>query len=92
MKLKGYGKYARSLGMDPSYSLLEKAVYAVLCCSVNSKLGYAWISVNEIASRVPCSTATVNRVLKSLETRGVINRDGYHHSHGKATRITRVLV
>lgn len=92
MKLKGYGKYARSVGMDPSYTLLEKAVFAVLCCSVNSSLGYAWITVGEIANRVPCSTASVNRALKTLEAAKVIKREGYHHSHGKSTRITWVLV
>lgn len=90
--MKGYGKYARTVGMDPRYTAMEKLVYGVLCCSVNHKLGYAWITVGEIATRVPCSTASVNRALKSLESSGIIKREGTHYSHGKATRITRVLV
>ena len=90
--MKGYGKYARVVGMDASYSLLEKVVYGILCCGINSELGYTWMSTREIAQRVPCSTATVNRTLKSLEDRGIIKREGYHYSHGKSTRITYVLV
>lgn len=90
--MKGYGKYARAVGMDPKYSILEKAVYGVLCCSVNSELGYAWISVTEIANRLDCSTASVNRALKNLESFGIIIREGFHVSKGKSTRITKVLV
>jgi hypothetical protein len=90
--IKGYGKYARAVGMDPSFSPMEKAVFGVICCSINTNLGYAWISVNEIASRVPCGTATVNRVLKKFETLKIIDRTGTHTSYGKTTRITRILV
>lgn len=90
--MNGYGKYARAVGMSDKYSLIEKAVYGVLCCSVNQDTGYAWITIREIATRVPCSTASVNRALKSLEDQGIIQREGYHHNNGKSTRITKVLV
>lgn len=90
--MEGYGKYARAVGMDDRYTPIEKVVYGVLCCCVNQETGYAWISVSEIATRVPCSVATVNRALKTLERYKVIQREGYHHSKGKSTRITRVLI
>ena len=90
--MNGYGKYARAVGMDARYTAHEKLVYGVLCCSVNQDTGYAWITIKQIAERVPCSTASVSRALKSLEAYGIIKREGYHYSHGKSTKITWVLV
>ena len=89
---KGYGKYARAIALDPKFSPMEKAIFSVLCCSVNYKTNYAWITISEIAACTPCSTATVNRTLKKFEKLNLIERQGYHVSYGKSTKITRILV
>ena len=91
-KDSGYGKYPNYVANDPTFRHVEKSLLTVLAGAVNSKLGYGWMSVKEIALRTPCSEKTAYRSLKVLEERGVIVRDAYHVSNGISTKITRVIL
>ncbi|MFW6186519.1 MAG: helix-turn-helix domain-containing protein [Actinomycetota bacterium] len=63
----------------PGLTLTEKAVLCFVTCKANRREGNVmWWSQAQIAEQVGCSRATVKRVLRSLEHRGLISREARH--------------
>lgn len=91
-KTKGYGKYPRAIAMDPQFSAREKVIFGILCCNINHKLNYTWITISEIAACTPCHPNTVKRALDKFKQLKLIERGGFHKSKGRASVITRILI
>lgn len=84
----GFGQCSNNVMRDPSLLLRDKAVYAYLCTFADSQSNQTTVSVFKMAAELNTSPSTVLRSLKSLETKGIIQR--INRGRGK-TKLTIIL-
>lgn len=71
--LKRFGKVSQIVMRDPDVSRNAKTVYSLLCSYLGEK-AYCYPSVSDMTYDLNTSTSTINRALKELTTKGIIQR------------------
>jgi ribosomal protein S25 len=71
---KGFGQVSVDVIRNPTISVGEKVIYAHLSTYADSISNETYVSVTTIASETGLGYSTVKRHLKTLETKGVIQR------------------
>lgn len=85
---KGFGQVSVDVIRNPAISVGEKVIYAHLSTYADSVTNETYVSVTTIASETGLGYSTVKRHLKSLETKGVIQR----RSRGSKLSTITVLI
>jgi DNA-binding transcriptional regulator GbsR (MarR family) len=72
-KLNRYGKVNQDVLRDPDVSRNAKSLYALLCSYLGEK-AYCYPSVSDLAAESNTSISTIDRAIKELKTKGIIER------------------
>lgn len=83
----GFGQVSNTVMRSPDYTLQEKAVYSYLSTYANKSTDELFVSIDRMAAECGLTRATIKRILKSLQTKGVIDR----HFTGKGPSKVTVL-
>lgn len=70
----GFGMVSNTVIRDPDLSLKEKALYSYLSTYVDNASNQCTVGIDRMAAECGVDHSTIKRTLKTLKTKGIIER------------------